>query len=448
MNPASQRPQLNPFHYGNPVPPSRFIGRAEALRTVFGRINNGESTAVVGEPHIGKSSMLHYVRRNWPSWLSGGAAYAFITVDCHALHQAYTPTDFWAEALDAAAETFADPAAQRRIEAARAGGYDSSRLRRVFEHLAQSEQRAVLLVDEFDVLLYHPNFNTSDFFGTLRSLAIHTGGLSLVTFSRLSVAEMNRRTHALSQHGSPFFNNLIEVRLLPLQPAEIDALIDQALLGTGVAFPPDDRAYLARTSGRHPFLVQIACAALFDAATAVGNPAARRVSVERQMQMQAASHFEDVWRHLAPDARRVMGHLAYAESAGAQPPNTPALASFDEDLRWLYGGNLIEPTRNSRCALWRGAHWRVSAMSLARWVATNRKWEQVDGEPDYSPPPPPDVEQRAHIRALLAEKRRRLNSLELQAARAGIDAAPQLVNEIEDLAREIAASILDADERG
>ncbi|MBC8074754.1 MAG: AAA family ATPase, partial [Chloroflexales bacterium] len=154
MTQAPQRPQFNPFHYGNPVPPSRFIGRAEALRTVFGRINNGESTAVVGEPHIGKSSMLHYVRRNWPSWLATGAPYAFIAIDCHALRLSYTPADFWGEVLDAAGEVFTDPVAQQRIAAARAGGFDSSRLRRVFEHLALHEQRAVLLVDEFDVLLY------------------------------------------------------------------------------------------------------------------------------------------------------------------------------------------------------------------------------------------------------------------------------------------------------
>jgi hypothetical protein len=439
MTSPPQRPQFNPFHYGNPVPPSRFIGRADALRTVFGRINNGESTAVVGEPHIGKSSMLHYLRRNWPAWLSQGSPYAFVAVDCHALRLSYTPADFWAEALDAAGEVFADETAQGRIAAARAAGFDSSRLRRVFEQLALHEQRAVLLVDEFDVLLYHPNFNTSDFFGTLRSLAIHTGGLSLVTFSRLSVAEMNRRTHALSQHGSPFFNNLIEVRLQPLQAAEIDALIDQALLNTGVAFPPDDRAYLARTSGRHPFLLQIACAALFDAVTGAASPASRRTSVERQMQMQAASHFEDVWRHLAPDARRAMGLLAYAESVGAPLPNTPAPEGFDEELRWLYAGSLIEPTRNQRCTLWRGARWRVSSMSLARWLVTNRKWEDVAGEASVRPKHAPDDDQRSHAQALIAVKRDRLHKLELQAARLGVNAGPEILSEIEDLQREIAA---------
>ncbi len=49
---------LNPFLYGRPVPPSRFVGRKEAVRAIFGRTYNGESTVIVGQPHIGKSSLL------------------------------------------------------------------------------------------------------------------------------------------------------------------------------------------------------------------------------------------------------------------------------------------------------------------------------------------------------------------------------------------------------
>jgi ABC-type phosphate/phosphonate transport system ATPase subunit len=54
-------PLLNPFLYGKPVPPARFVGRRDAVRTLFSRLYNGESTAIVGEPHIGKSSLLRYV---------------------------------------------------------------------------------------------------------------------------------------------------------------------------------------------------------------------------------------------------------------------------------------------------------------------------------------------------------------------------------------------------
>ena len=48
MASAPQRPQFNPFHYGNPVPPSRFIGRADALRTVF--VARGDGAVQVVRP--------------------------------------------------------------------------------------------------------------------------------------------------------------------------------------------------------------------------------------------------------------------------------------------------------------------------------------------------------------------------------------------------------------
>jgi predicted GTPase len=54
--------ELNPFIYGKPVPPKRFIGRRRAVQTLFSRLEHGESVAVVGEPNIGKSSLLRYIR--------------------------------------------------------------------------------------------------------------------------------------------------------------------------------------------------------------------------------------------------------------------------------------------------------------------------------------------------------------------------------------------------
>ena len=49
---------VSPFIYGRPVRPGEFLNREPELRTIFNRLRNGESTAVVGEPHIGKTSLL------------------------------------------------------------------------------------------------------------------------------------------------------------------------------------------------------------------------------------------------------------------------------------------------------------------------------------------------------------------------------------------------------
>ena len=86
-------PILNPFLYGRPVPPERHIGRQAAIHTLFSRLHNGESTAIVGEPHIGKSSLLRYVTDTEvrTHWLGEAVAkYVFTEIDCsHAAARLY-----------------------------------------------------------------------------------------------------------------------------------------------------------------------------------------------------------------------------------------------------------------------------------------------------------------------------------------------------------------------
>jgi hypothetical protein len=194
---------------------------------------------------------------------------------------------------------------------------------------------------------------TAEFFGSLRALAIQTDGLALLTTSRMMVGEMNRRSQAINPLGSPFFNNLIEVRLLPLRPAEVDRLIDQTLASTNVTFSAEDRAYIMRTSGRHPFLVQIAAAALFDATSQNIAPEARYVEAERNVLGWAAVHFQDVWQRLTPEMKRVALILALAEfpQPGAPPLASP-LDDDDHEMRWLDEGGLIEVSEDARHALW------------------------------------------------------------------------------------------------
>jgi hypothetical protein len=429
---------LNPFRYGKPVPPERFVGREEALRTVFARVVNSDSTAIVGEPHIGKSSFLRYIRdaQVQASWLDTSPTYAFIDLDCHLIAEAYQPTEFWHEVLDRAMELAQSEPLRRQIASAQQGELQSFMLKRIFEQIGREGMRVVLLIDEFDVLLHHPNFNTAGFFGTLRSLAIQTDGLALVTSSRLPVAEMNRRCYEINPVGSPFFNNLIEVRLLPLQPPEIDLLIDQALASSSVRFTPDDRAYIAQISGRHPFLVQIASAALFDVITQPDSTLERNTAVEQLMLRRAIDHFEDVWRHLNEETRHAMLLLAQAEFGPSGAIQAAEIEKYEAGLRWLADGRMIEQADEEQCASWRGARWRVSARSLARWIIDNEKWADIDGNATVLLPNETErVERITFLREKLTETRRRLHQRELQLAKLGVTADPAIANEVESMRR-------------
>jgi len=54
----------NPFTYGNPISdPRRFFGREREVEQIFGRLRNEEfeSSSVVGDRRIGKTSLLNFL---------------------------------------------------------------------------------------------------------------------------------------------------------------------------------------------------------------------------------------------------------------------------------------------------------------------------------------------------------------------------------------------------
>ena len=450
----STRQPLNPFRYGKPVPPDRFIGREDTQRTIFGRLNNGESTAIVGEPHIGKSSFLRYIRdeRAHHDWLGDEAAhFAFVDIDCHLLPSSFQPADFWEEVVGRIEETFTGETLSRPVEAVRRTTFDSFALKRLFETLGRNRKRAVVMVDEFDVLLHHENFNTAEFFGALRSLAIQTDGLAMLTASRMMVGEMNRRSQEINPLGSPFFNNLIEVRLLPLRLAEVERLIDQTLEGTGVTFSAEDRAYIMRSSGRHPFLVQIAAAAVFESIAQQVDSIARYRQADRTIQGWAAVHFEDVWQRLSLKLKRAALTLALAEFPQvAEPPAAAVTLSDDEhEMRWLADGDLIEATTDQRCASWRGEHWRICAGSFTRWLVESGRWEKIlKPENSSTIDSAARTERISFLRKKITTMRRRLNVLEIQRAQQGSTTDPKIITEIEDLQQAIADDARELEDPG
>ena len=199
--------------------------RTAAVRTIFSRLYNGESTAIVGEPHIGKSSILSYIadREIQASGCGERAAkYHFAEIDCHMIPRQFSPADFWSHTLADVPHVVSDDAVARQWQAMRSSQFGSFTVKRFFESVERLGWCVVLMIDEFDVLVNHPNFD-GEFFGALRSLAIHTNALAVITASRKPVAEMNRQSLELNPYGSPFFNNFAEVRLIPLSPAECRA---------------------------------------------------------------------------------------------------------------------------------------------------------------------------------------------------------------------------------
>jgi hypothetical protein len=377
---------LNPFIYPGPVPLERFVGREEEIHSLLSRIATGQNTALVGEPNVGKSSLLKKLAECPDCHRRLGKQAdrtLFVFQDCHLLPGSATPARFWEQVFSDVWEGCADEQVRSVVnwaaEKREFGGYA---LERVFRVVARRRWRVVLLVDEFDSLLHHEGFNTAEFFGALRSLATRSKGLALVTASRMPVAEMNRRSEGLNPYGSPFFNGFIEVHLRPFDAGGAKALLEGALAGTGVDLSSRDHGFLYAVAGHHPFLLQAAAGALYDAIVAGKKGETRYREAARTFYKQTEDHFADLWRHLDGRARTAATILCLAELQGRvanqefDVGDIGALGRYSSELSRLTEQGLVELWEEDgwnadwkNWVFWRGDRWRVSSRRLVWWVS-------------------------------------------------------------------------------
>ncbi len=226
---------LNPFIYGKPVPVHRHIDRDEAIQTIFSRIQTKESTAIVGYPQIGKTSLMKYILSDeaLKRWIKEDYADQIILVeiDVYAgwLSLGKKPIDFWRCIFDEIENKLEKGEFKEAIKFVRKNQFGSATLFNFFKKLGCEGKRVLLVIDEFDSLLYHKNFANAEFFGSLRSIATGTDGLQLLTSSITSVEEMDDYSTTINPIGSPFFNNFTNVKLELFDRKSIDQLIDTSL---------------------------------------------------------------------------------------------------------------------------------------------------------------------------------------------------------------------------
>ncbi|MGQ9613181.1 AAA-like domain-containing protein [Chloroflexus sp.] len=240
---------MNPFIFGNPVRGKTFVGRQRAQRQVLTALNQGSSVLITGEPRMGKTSLLLHIQDHFaagatetPGWVR--------YLDAHTLYGWSVP-QFWQAALEPVQGLKEVRQAFLRAERERFGTFV---LESLFHQLHQAGQRLILLIDEFDVVLDEPGLNQTEFYGGLRSLASRFDSLSLVVAARQSLDALNQRTQEYSRSGSPYFNFMKEITIGPFTHAEIDTLFEDA----NVPFTRQESEYLARLSGGHPYLLQVA----------------------------------------------------------------------------------------------------------------------------------------------------------------------------------------------
>ena len=287
----------NPFSYGNPIrDPHRFYGRRWEVQQIVSRLLSSavESTSVVGERRMGKTSLLNYISHPQVAPTLGLTAdkYVLVYLDFQGLAD-ITPTRFWQRVLGKMARTLEDAELKEWVGAVRdQEGIELFDLEDLFDLVADKGLRVVLLFDEFEYITQSPNF-TIDFFAGLRALAIHHP-IALITSTRRELVEL---CHSNEIKGSPFFNIFSSVVLKPMSAEEVDELLAGLLADAPFPLTIEERDYLHHLAGCQPMFVQMAGYYLYEGHQRGYEAEALCQFVEESFAQQADPHFNYQWNH-------------------------------------------------------------------------------------------------------------------------------------------------------
>jgi len=141
--------------------PDDFIGREEQINEIITRLRTMQSSSVVGERRIGKSSLLYYLAQAGAQRL-GDPNYRFFYLDLQDAHF-HTTVGFFQAVLNRLGVSTEAIKAENTLNQNLIAFTDQ------IEALEQSGQHIVLCLDEFENTFKHREQFTEDFFDHMRS---------------------------------------------------------------------------------------------------------------------------------------------------------------------------------------------------------------------------------------------------------------------------------------
>jgi len=288
---------MNPFTFGNPIrEPERFYGRKQEMRQILNRLLSSahESTSIIGERRIGKTSLLIHLAH--PEVAAGlgltSDKFCMVYVDFQGLTD-ITPHRFWQRVLKKMTRSIcADSLIPTIQQLSEQEAFDLFDLEDLFQSVMDKGLTTVLMMDEFEYVTQNANFK-ADFFGGLRALAIHHG-LALIPSTRRELVDL---CHSDEIKGSPFFNIFANVVLRPFSRAEVDEALDGYTRQSEYALAPDERDFIWSLGGGHPFLVQMAGYYLLEGKTQGVTEDALTKYTTANFDQQADAHYTYLWSH-------------------------------------------------------------------------------------------------------------------------------------------------------
>ncbi len=254
----------NPFVAAGMIEDPRvFVGRKDELHAIASRMKGDQPTSIniVGDKHIGKSSLLHYFVLTWQQRvLNNSNSYVVI----------YLPL----RGVDCQTETgFYEAVAEGLLSHVR--GWQQSSLqnpwktkplnRQAFSDAVkqwkQQGKLPVLCLDDFESLLKYPDKFDNGFYDNLRSL-MDSNALMLVVASRKQL-DVYANEH---RFVSSFFNigHTISLKELTTDEAiELSRLPSRSTIGAALSV--DEQNHAQQWGDRYPYKLQLAGYYLWEA---------------------------------------------------------------------------------------------------------------------------------------------------------------------------------------
>lgn len=362
----------NPFFYGNPVPANRFVGRRSEIRQIASRIcSSGQSTALIGEPRSGKSSILKYIQAEenkvslYGDWTE---RLIFIEIDVQHLERDISPSQFWELLLNKAKNKLDNiPSVTDAYRACRLNNWSAFALDRFLKELNFSNHRIVLFLDEFGSLLDHPKLHSPEFYGMLRSLSTRFESLVLIFASRYPLEELHKETFKFNSHGSPYFNYLASLVLKPFSGNEVDSLLKLA----GRRFTKQEKQFVQDLSGGHPYLLQVAASVLWESyADKEKDTGVRQKKVSDELYREANDTLSVSWNLWSPKTKIAFMAIALDEIPMLLPTRSfdvtalvERLDDFEPEIRFLAEQGYIIPDKLL------DSGWQVGIKAYDWWLA-------------------------------------------------------------------------------
>ncbi|KPL17212.1 MAG: hypothetical protein AMJ92_11985 [candidate division Zixibacteria bacterium SM23_81] len=408
----------NPFTPYSPVSPTYFVGREQELQGILDHLASAArgSSAISGERHIGRTSLLHYLTGRL-SEVTLQEQFLPLYVDCQSVPR-FTPTRFWQRVLRLLGNKITDDSlGQATAKLLECEEISCTDFEIVSDRIYEDGQTLVLLLDEFEwVVRTDPGSveMTHDFLSGLRALINRVPkGLALV----IGAAQpLDRLCEGIEFRGSPFSNSFLLFRLRPFTEAEVEQFFTKMLKGTGLEFTEDERNYVKQIAGGQPLLLQTAGSLLFESRVRVG-PIENYWAISKRFEEQASHHFKSLWEASTEGEKTLLLAIATRDL-----DHELTQARLTRELRSLTERGLVTH---------RGRHPEVFSFLFAQWII-----EQ--GERPINMTDPETLETKlTELKEDHAIYERNLEHLKFKEAQHGPSPPLDLVNEIDYLVNRI-----------